>query len=129
MMIESYNESAQYLRALWEKTGLSQRKLAEIIGVEERTFRNYLNPRHASKHPYSVQIAIESYLFFKDRELIYNALVCYEFYLQNPGAQTALKTYEETTGTALKQDGKFWVADTVEKIDSLLELFNKKEAV
>jgi transcriptional regulator with XRE-family HTH domain len=57
---ENYNPDPDYLRALIEKTGLSQNKVAESIGIPSRTFRDYLNGNHKSKAPYPVQFALES---------------------------------------------------------------------
>ena len=55
-----YNPDPQYLRDLLDRAGLSQRKAAEIIGVGERTFRNYLDGRKESQAPYTVQFALEA---------------------------------------------------------------------
>ena len=57
-----HNPDPEYLRELVKKTGLSQRKVARIIGVNERLFRMYLANRSASTAydaPYPVQFALE----------------------------------------------------------------------
>jgi transcriptional regulator with XRE-family HTH domain len=56
----TYNPNPDYLRELVDKSGLSQNKVAESIGVATRTFRDYLNGNHKSKAPYPVQFALES---------------------------------------------------------------------
>ncbi len=58
--ISKYNPDPQYLRDLLECAGLTQRKAAELIGVSERSFRDYLNGNHKSKAPYTVQFALEA---------------------------------------------------------------------
>lgn len=47
-----------YLRALLEAAGLSQRECARRLGVAERQFRQYLTGKTAA--PYVVQYALES---------------------------------------------------------------------
>jgi len=57
-----HNPDPEYLRELVKKTGLSQRKIARIIGVNERLFRMYLANRSASTAhdaPYTVQFTLE----------------------------------------------------------------------
>ena len=55
-----HNPDPQYLRDLLELAGLSQRGAAAIIGIPERTFRDYLNGNNASEASYPVQFALES---------------------------------------------------------------------
>ncbi|MBB5875906.1 helix-turn-helix transcriptional regulator [Xanthomonas sp. 3498] len=53
----------EYLRALIESTGLSQRQAAARIGISERQLRYYLvSPDHPTYRaaPYPVQFALES---------------------------------------------------------------------
>lgn len=52
----------EYLRALIDKAGLSQREAARRIGVSERMMRYYLADETADHRPapYPVQFAIES---------------------------------------------------------------------
>lgn len=56
-----HNPSPEYLRALLDQAGLSQREAARRIGVSERMMRYYLAPESASYRPapYVVQYAIE----------------------------------------------------------------------
>ncbi len=59
---KKHNPSPDYLRSLVEKTGMSQRKVARTIGIDERTFRAYLANSNASSAldaPYAVQFALE----------------------------------------------------------------------
>ena len=53
----SHDPRPEYLRALIEQSGLSQREAARRIGVSERMMRYYLHDRAA---PYPVQFALES---------------------------------------------------------------------
>lgn len=56
----NYRKDALYLRELIQEAGLTQRGAAQIIGVPERTMRDYLNPGKAgSVAPYTVQFALE----------------------------------------------------------------------
>lgn len=58
----TYNPNPDYLRELIEKTGLTQRATARMIGVDERMFRSYLanrEARSAATAPYSVQFCLE----------------------------------------------------------------------
>jgi len=55
-----YNPNPDYLRALIEKSGLSQRAAAKKIGVSERSMRSYISNRDPSKAPYPVQFCLES---------------------------------------------------------------------
>ena len=52
----------EYLRALLDQAGLSQREAARHIGVSERMMRYYLAPESADYRPapYVVQYALES---------------------------------------------------------------------
>lgn len=52
----------EYLRALLDQAGLSQREAARRIGVSERMMRYYLAPESADYRPapYAVQYALES---------------------------------------------------------------------
>ena len=51
----------EYLRALVQKAGLSQREAARRIGVSERMMRYYVAPAGAEHRaaPYVVQFALE----------------------------------------------------------------------
>ncbi len=53
------NYDPQYLRELLALAGLTQRGAAEIMGIPERTFRDYLNGNSSSKAPYTVQFSLE----------------------------------------------------------------------
>lgn len=57
-----HNPSPEYLRALLERAGVSQREAARRIGVSERVMRYYLAPESADYRPapYVVQFALES---------------------------------------------------------------------
>ena len=55
-----YNKDALYLRQLIETAGLTQHKAALLVGVPERTMRDYLNPKKEnSVAPYAVQFCLE----------------------------------------------------------------------
>lgn len=49
----------EYLRALIEKAGLSQREAARRIGVSERMMRYYVAEADHRDAPYPVQYALE----------------------------------------------------------------------
>ena len=56
----SYRKDAFYLRDLIQKAHLTQRAAALLVGVPERTMRDYLNPKKSSSiAPYSVQFCLE----------------------------------------------------------------------
>ncbi len=55
---ENHNPAPDYLRDLVERIGLSQRATAKEIGIDERTFRNYLSGKTTA--PYPVQYTLES---------------------------------------------------------------------
>lgn len=57
-----HNPSPEYLRALLDRAGLSQREAARRIGISERMMRYYLTPESAGYRPapYAVQYALES---------------------------------------------------------------------
>ena len=57
---KKHNPDPQYLRDLLKAAGLTQRGAATVIGISERTFRDYLNGNNSSKAPYPVQFALES---------------------------------------------------------------------
>ena len=52
-----YNPSAKYFGELFESSGMTQKKIAEILGVDERTVRRWLAGHR--KFPYTVQFALE----------------------------------------------------------------------
>lgn len=53
-----HNPSPNYLRDLIEKSGLSQRQAARLVGINERTMRYYLTDEREC--PYPVQFCLES---------------------------------------------------------------------
>ena len=57
-----HNPSPDYLRALLDHAGVSQREAARRIGISERVMRYYLAPESADYRPapYVVQFAIEA---------------------------------------------------------------------
>ncbi|MDO4897075.1 MAG: helix-turn-helix transcriptional regulator [Moraxella sp.] len=58
----SYNPDPDYLRELIAKTGLTQKAVAELVGVSPRMMRSYLtftDNTTYQKAPYAVQFAIE----------------------------------------------------------------------
>jgi hypothetical protein len=58
----NYNDNPEYLRGLIATTGLSQRAVAERLGVGQRIFRSYIADRDCSTAqpiPYPVQYALE----------------------------------------------------------------------
>lgn len=59
---ENYKRDPQYLRGLIEQSGLSQRKAARLIGIDERLMRAYLaspDLKSAREAPYAVQFCLE----------------------------------------------------------------------
>lgn len=57
-----YNPDPAYLRELIAKSGLSQRKAADQLGITDRVMRKYLADRSASSAtdaPYVVQFCLE----------------------------------------------------------------------
>lgn len=58
----NHNPSPEYLRALLDRAGVSQREAARRIGISERMMRYYLAPESADYRPapYAVQFALES---------------------------------------------------------------------
>lgn len=57
-----HNPNPQYIRALIERSGLSQRKVADTIGIGDRTLRAFLQAPGSPGYrviPYTVQFAIE----------------------------------------------------------------------
>ena len=57
-----HNPSPDYLRALLDRAGVSQREAARRIGISERMMRYYLAPESADHRPapYLVQFALEA---------------------------------------------------------------------
>lgn len=58
----SYNPDPDYLRSLIAKAGLTQKAVAELVGVSPRMMRSYLtftDNATYQKAPYAVQFAIE----------------------------------------------------------------------
>jgi len=59
---ENHNPDPAYLRDLIDQAGISQRKAARLIGIDERTMRSYLASRTTKKAmnaPYAVQYCLE----------------------------------------------------------------------
>jgi hypothetical protein len=57
-----HNPRPEYLRALLDQAGVSQREAARRIGISERLLRYYVAPEHAEDRrvaPYPVQYALE----------------------------------------------------------------------
>ena len=54
---EQYNTDPAYLRSLLDKEGIGTRKAAELIGINNRELRHYLQGNKA--HPYGVQFCLE----------------------------------------------------------------------
>lgn len=57
-----HNPDPQYLRELIDQAGLSQRGIARLLGLHERTFRQYITSRENATYlecPYPVQFALE----------------------------------------------------------------------
>jgi transcriptional regulator with XRE-family HTH domain len=52
-----YDPRPEYFGELVESTGLTQKKIAVILGVDERTVRRWLSGER--RFPYSVQFAME----------------------------------------------------------------------
>ena len=58
--IKDYNPDPAYLRELIAEAGETQRGISRLIGVPERTMRDFLNPKKInSVAPYTVQFAFE----------------------------------------------------------------------
>jgi predicted transcriptional regulator len=57
--IEELNNSPEYVRELVNKVGVSQNMAARMIGVSERSMRNYLAANGKQRAPYVVQFALE----------------------------------------------------------------------
>ena len=57
-----HNPDAEYLRALVALAGMTQREVADRIGVSERMMRYYLSPTAAEFRPmpYAIQFALEA---------------------------------------------------------------------
>ena len=59
--IKNYNPDPNYIRGLILESGLSQRKVAEILGINERTIRYYCSQEsNRTECPYPVQYCIEA---------------------------------------------------------------------
>ncbi len=56
---ETYNPDPTYLRELLTRADITQRGAAKVIGISERSFRDYLNSNTKSKAPYPVQFDLE----------------------------------------------------------------------
>ena len=57
-----HDPSPDYLRALVDQSGLSQRAVADLLGVDPRTMRYYLaheDGKRRAAAPYCVQYALE----------------------------------------------------------------------
>lgn len=56
-----HKPDATYMRSLVKACGMSQAQAAEVIGINERTMRNYLSqdPDKFRPAPYSVQYTLE----------------------------------------------------------------------
>ena len=54
-----HNPDVHYIRGLVEVIGISQRKAADVLGINERTLRHYLDPKHSNTAPYAIQFALE----------------------------------------------------------------------
>lgn len=57
-MASEYNPDVTYFAELVESTGLTQKKIGEILGVDERTIRKWLSGDR--QFPYTAQFALES---------------------------------------------------------------------
>lgn len=57
-----HNPSPDYLRALLDRAGVSQRQAARRLGISERMMRYYLAPEEADHRPapYPIQYALEA---------------------------------------------------------------------
>ncbi len=58
-----HNPDPDYLRGLVEQSGMTQRAVARLIGIDERLFRMYLANRQAKSAldaPYPVQFCLEA---------------------------------------------------------------------
>ncbi|MGL4517045.1 MAG: hypothetical protein ACRCUH_10200 [Shewanella sp.] len=59
----NHNPCPLYLRGLIEKSGISQRKTAQLVGMSWTGFRNYLRAESEPLYrvaPYTVQFALEA---------------------------------------------------------------------
>lgn len=58
----SHNPDPRYLRGLVERSSLSQRRIAELLGITDRAMRYYLSDEVSATFrpaPYPVQFALE----------------------------------------------------------------------
>jgi hypothetical protein len=55
----THNPDPSYLRSLIEQAGLSQRKVAIYLGINERSMRKYFSLEHGGDCPYSIQYCLE----------------------------------------------------------------------
>ena len=59
--IKNYNPGPNYIRGMISESGLSQRKVAEIFGINERTVRYYYSQEsNRTECPYPVPYCIEA---------------------------------------------------------------------
>lgn len=57
-----HNPDPRYLRGLLERSGISQRRAAELIGITDRAMRYHLSDEASASFrpaPYAVQFALE----------------------------------------------------------------------
>ena len=57
-----HNPDPRYLRGLVDRSGVSQRKAAELLGITDRSMRYYLSDEDSPTFrpaPYPVQFALE----------------------------------------------------------------------
>ena len=57
-----HNPDPRYLRGLVDRSGLSQRRIAELLGITDRVMRYYLSDEASTTFrpaPYPVQFALE----------------------------------------------------------------------
>lgn len=58
----THNPDPRYLRGLVDRSGLSQRRIAELLGITDRAIRYYLSDECSPTFraaPYTVQFALE----------------------------------------------------------------------
>ena len=54
-----HNPDPDYIRRLIRDAGMTQNKACAKIGISLRSLHDYINPKHPSKIPYSVQFCLE----------------------------------------------------------------------
>lgn len=57
---KNHNPDPDYLKSLIAGAGLTQAEVYTTLGIGHRTWHNWMNKEHPSKHSYCVQVAVET---------------------------------------------------------------------